>query len=82
MVSSYTANLASFLVSESNIELITDVNSLVENAEKYGIRYGSKMKGATMEFFEVGFEEAKYVSHTLLQFFLHRKVPAMSCIKK
>lgn len=56
MVSSYTANLASFLVSESNIELITDVNSLVENAEKYGIRYGSKMKGATMEFFEVGFE--------------------------
>ncbi|XP_066246537.1 glutamate receptor ionotropic, kainate 2-like [Euwallacea similis] len=52
MVSSYTANLASFLVSESNIELITDVKSLIENADKYGIRYGSKMNGATMEFFE------------------------------
>ncbi|XP_050308479.1 glutamate receptor ionotropic, kainate 2-like [Anthonomus grandis grandis] len=52
MVSSYTANLASFLVTENNIELFTDVKSLVENAEKYEIRYGSKLEGATYDFFE------------------------------
>lgn len=53
MVSSYTANLASFLVTENNIELFNDVRSLVENADKYGIRYGSKNLGATMGFFQV-----------------------------
>ncbi|KAL1491605.1 hypothetical protein ABEB36_012177 [Hypothenemus hampei] len=52
MVSSYTANLASFLVTENNIEIITDVESLVQNAEKYNIHYGSKINGTTMEFFE------------------------------
>lgn len=53
MVSSYTANLASFLVTENNIELISDVKSLVENADRFKIRYGSKAGGATMDFFEV-----------------------------
>ncbi|CAG9769593.1 unnamed protein product [Ceutorhynchus assimilis] len=51
MVSSYTANLASFLVTENTVDLFSDVKSLVENAEKYGIRYGSKAGGATMDFF-------------------------------
>ncbi|XP_076267436.1 glutamate receptor ionotropic, kainate 3-like [Rhynchophorus ferrugineus] len=52
MVSSYTANLASFLVTENHVELFTDVKSLLENADKYGIRYGAKANGATMDFFE------------------------------
>uniref|UniRef100_A0AAR5Q5X3 Uncharacterized protein n=2 Tax=Dendroctonus ponderosae TaxID=77166 RepID=A0AAR5Q5X3_DENPD len=66
MVSSYTANLASFLVTENNIELFNDVRSLVENADKYGIRYGSKNLGATMGFFKKSTNElykkiAKYM---------------------
>ncbi|XP_030749785.1 glutamate receptor ionotropic, kainate 2-like [Sitophilus oryzae] len=52
MVSSYTANLASFLVSESHVELFTDVKSLLEKADKHNIRYGAKAKGATLDFFE------------------------------
>nr|WJJ63364.1 glutamate receptor ionotropic 6 [Pachyrhinus yasumatsui] len=52
MVSSYTANLASFLVTENNVELFTNVKSLVENAEKHEIRYGAKSGGATVDFFE------------------------------
>ncbi|CAH0558938.1 unnamed protein product [Brassicogethes aeneus] len=51
MVSSYTANLAAFLATENPINLFTDVASLVENAEKFKIRYGSKSGGATEIFF-------------------------------
>ena len=53
MVSSYTANLASFLVTENNVELFTDVKSLVENAKDQQIRFGAKANGTTVDFFNV-----------------------------
>ncbi|XP_060524732.1 glutamate receptor ionotropic, kainate 2-like [Cylas formicarius] len=52
IVASYTANLASFLVTENNLELFTDVQSLVEKAEEHKIRYGAKANGATFDFFD------------------------------
>ncbi|RZC40220.1 Lig chan domain containing protein, partial [Asbolus verrucosus] len=42
VVSSYTANLAASLTTENPIDLFTDVQSLVENREKYNIRMGAK----------------------------------------
>ncbi|CAD6992161.1 glutamate receptor ionotropic, kainate 2 isoform X2 [Ceratitis capitata] len=50
MVSSYTANLASFLTIEKTTSLIDSIDDLVEN--KHGVVYGAKKDGSTREFFE------------------------------
>lgn len=59
MVSSYTASLAAFLATENPIELFDDVQSLVQNIEKYKIKLGAKAKGATEGFFK-GKEDPVY----------------------
>lgn len=53
MVSSYTANLAAFLTTESSDNPFSDINELVERADKLGIKYGAKAGGATANFFKV-----------------------------
>lgn len=55
MVSSYTANLAAFLTTENTEVHFSDVNELVEKAERLGIKYGAKANGATATFFLVSF---------------------------
>lgn len=55
MVSSYTANLAAFLTTENTEVHFSDVNELVEKADKLGIKYGAKANGATATFFIVSF---------------------------
>lgn len=53
MVSSYTANLAAFLTTENPDAHFTNVEELVERADKIGIKYGAKAGGATANFFIV-----------------------------
>lgn len=53
MVSSYTANLAAFLTTENPDAHFSDVQELVERADKIGIKYGAKAGGATANFFIV-----------------------------
>ncbi|XP_044262846.1 glutamate receptor ionotropic, kainate 2-like [Tribolium madens] len=51
MVSSYTANLAAFLTTESPDSPFKDVFELVQVAEKKGIKFGAKINGSTEKFF-------------------------------
>ncbi|KYB25025.1 hypothetical protein TcasGA2_TC031399 [Tribolium castaneum] len=51
MVSSYTANLAAFLTTESPDLPFKDVFELVQVAEKKGIKFGAKINGSTEKFF-------------------------------
>lgn len=53
MVSTYTANLAAFLTTESSDRPFNDVYDLIKKADKLGIKYGAKAKGATEAFFRV-----------------------------
>lgn len=53
MVSSYTANLAAFLTTESPDSPFSNVKELVERAEYAGVTYGAKANGATANFFRV-----------------------------
>lgn len=51
MVSSYTANLAAFLVVES---IVSPIDSAEDLASKEGaIKYGAKRGGSTLSFFKV-----------------------------
>ncbi|XP_023312967.1 glutamate receptor ionotropic, kainate 1-like, partial [Anoplophora glabripennis] len=50
MVSSYTANLAAFLTTESPDPHFNNLRELVNNAEEKGIKYGAKLDGATANF--------------------------------
>ncbi|XP_039755197.1 glutamate receptor ionotropic, kainate 3-like [Pararge aegeria] len=50
ITSSYTANLATLLSTETASELIKDVQDLADNDQ--GIQYGAKAGGATYKFFE------------------------------
>lgn len=52
MVSSYTANLAAFLTTESPNTLFNNVNELVKVADEKNIKYGAKRDGATYNFFK------------------------------
>jgi hypothetical protein len=53
MVSSYTANLASFLTVQKSFSLVEDVKDLVERQkEGYQIKYGAKDGGSTLAFFK------------------------------
>jgi glutamate receptor, ionotropic, invertebrate len=53
MVSSYTANLASFLTVQKSFSLIETVNDLIKRQEEgYKIRYGAKGGGSTYSFFK------------------------------
>jgi len=52
MVSSYTANLASFLIVQ---ELEESFSSLKELASQNKIQYGCLQNGSTMKFFQVCF---------------------------
>jgi ionotropic glutamate receptor len=51
MVSSYTANLAAFLTTESPDRPFKDVFELADVAEKKGIQFGAKINGSTEKFF-------------------------------
>lgn len=53
MVSSYTANLAAFLTTETPDTPFNNVEELVKVAETKGIKYGAKSNGATAIFFRV-----------------------------
>lgn len=53
MVSSYTANLAAFLTTESPDSPFTNVKELAEKGERAGVTYGAKLGGATANFFRV-----------------------------
>ncbi|XP_068993638.1 glutamate receptor ionotropic, kainate 2-like isoform X2 [Neodiprion pinetum] len=50
IVSSYTANLAVFLVVESKQTLIKNAGDLLNNS--HGIKYGAKVSGSTTDFFK------------------------------
>ncbi|XP_015522024.2 glutamate receptor ionotropic, kainate 2 [Neodiprion lecontei] len=50
IVSSYTANLAVFLVVESKQTLIKNAGDLLNNS--HGIKYGAKVSGSTIDFFK------------------------------
>lgn len=50
MVSSYTANLAAFLVVETVVKPFDNIEEL---AKKKNIKYGAKNPGATLNFFRV-----------------------------
>ncbi|KRT82024.1 hypothetical protein AMK59_6319, partial [Oryctes borbonicus] len=52
IVSTYTANLAAFLTTETPDIPFNDVYELVAKAPKLGIEYGAKAKGATSAFFK------------------------------
>lgn len=53
MVSSYTANLAAFLTTETPDSPFTNVKELADRAEYAGIKVGAKNGGATANFFKV-----------------------------
>lgn len=53
MVSSYTANLAAFLTTETPDTPFSNVEELVKYADEKGITYGAKSNGATANFFRV-----------------------------
>lgn len=53
MVSSYTANLAAFLTTESPDPHFTNLKELIDNAEGKDIIYGAKLDGSTANFFRV-----------------------------
>lgn len=56
MVSSYTANLAMFLVIENKVPKIESVEDLKDcgiEGKECPIRFGAKEGGATLKFFEV-----------------------------
>lgn len=53
MVSSYTANLASFLTVQKAPPVITSVKDLIRMAEKKEVTYGAKKGGSTFKFFEL-----------------------------
>lgn len=53
MVSSYTANLAAFLTTETKELPFSNVEELVKRADSLGIQYGAKAEGATEGFFKV-----------------------------
>lgn len=57
MVSSYTANLAAFLVAESTISLVKDVedfkNCGLDNEPECKVKFGMKQEGSTYDFFKV-----------------------------
>lgn len=60
MVSSYTANLASFLVLEnkiSKIKSVEDLSACFEEGKECPINFGAKKGGATLSFFKVIFME-------------------------
>lgn len=60
MVSSYTANLASFLTVQKSFSLIENVADLVERQkEGHKVKYGAKDGGSTLAFFK----EAESVTH-------------------
>lgn len=66
MVSSYTANLAAFLTTESPDQPFTNVKELVDKAEYTDIKYGAKLNGATAAFFKVSEAMLKYSHFKLL----------------
>lgn len=57
MVSSYTANLAAFLVADSTQSLIKSVedfeNCGLPNQSKCAVEFGMKSEGSTYDFFKV-----------------------------
>lgn len=53
IISSYTANLAAFLVVETNVKLIKSAEDLANL--NGAIKYGAKKNGATFDFFKVSF---------------------------
>lgn len=53
IVSTYTANLAAFLTTETPDIPFSDVYELLAKASKMKIKYGAKAKGATEAFFRV-----------------------------
>jgi ionotropic glutamate receptor len=64
MVSSYTANLAAFLTTESPDRPFKDVFELADVAEKKGIQFGAKINGSTEKFFRV--LDLSFLSHLLI----------------
>lgn len=51
MVSSYTANLAAFLTTETPNIAFNDVYELTRVADEKGIKFGAKINGSTAKFF-------------------------------
>lgn len=52
MVSSYTANLAAFLTTQSPIRFFSNLQDFVENQNKHNFQLGAKYNGSTESFFK------------------------------
>lgn len=57
MVSSYTANLASFLTVQKAPAVISSVDDLIKLADEKKVMYGAKKGGSTLKFFELSDNE-------------------------
>lgn len=57
MVSSYTANLASFLTVQKAPPMITGVQDLIKFADEKKLTYGARKRGSTLKFFELSDNE-------------------------